>query len=98
MDNEVHTENDEAVSIVQPVMLEQSDFLQLLTECDLNWFEVIDRVVEDTCSNEDVVTERLSSLYSSALNGNCISDENKRKLQQSYLAFQHDCTRRHVLC
>ena len=89
-------ENDQ---VIHHQLMSQRDFSQLLTESDFNWFEVIDRLVtvENTPNDEYSVSEALIGSYSSAIEDDDLCDADKAKLQQSFLAFIEDCTRRQLL-
>ena len=77
--------------------MSQTRFLDILQESKFNWFEVIDRVVEEnTEANENIIAKYMDSFFPVCMDSD-ISNEDKAKLEQSYHAFKLDCCRRHLI-
>ena len=73
-------------------------FLELIQECDYNWFDLVDRVIEEykNC-NENEVIKVLDSLYFSLAASFNFSVKNMENLKQSHEAFRLDCERRIIV-
>ena len=65
-------------------------FLELVQECDFNWFDLVDKVIENTNCNETEAAKSLDESFSYVTS----SIRDIQKLQESYKAFQIDCNRR----
>ena len=68
-------------------------FLELVQECDFNWFDLVDKVIENTNCNETEAAKALDESFSYVTSFD-FSIRDIQKLQESYKAFQIDCNRR----
>ena len=73
-------------------------FLELIQECDYNWFDLIDRVIEENKNcNENEAIKVLDSLYFSLAASFNFSVKDMENLKQSHEAFRLDCDRRIIV-